>query len=69
MRLRRRSTYDFRKPMKRRCIFKAMEQVKSPDGAGEVVSAVDILVDFQALRNRANFLLGEMLDALLDVSR
>jgi hypothetical protein len=34
--------------------------VKSPIGAGEVLVAVDILADFQALRDRANFLLDEL---------
>jgi len=44
------------------------ELVKSPIGAGEVLIAAEIPMEFHAIRKRAKFVLDEMLDALLDVS-
>jgi hypothetical protein len=41
--------------------------VKSPIGAGEVLSAAEIPAEFQAISRQAKILLDEMLDALLDV--
>jgi hypothetical protein len=44
-----------------------VERVKSPIGAGEVLTAVDILMEFHAFSTPAKFVLDGMLDALLDV--
>jgi hypothetical protein len=40
---------------------------EEPIGAGEVLIAAEIPMEFHAIRNRAKFVLDEMLDALLDV--
>jgi hypothetical protein len=44
-----------------------MEQVKSVDGAGEVLMVAGVAMEFQAIRQQAKIVLDEMLDALLDV--
>ena len=45
----------------------SMARVKRSIGAGEVLPAIELSVEFHAIRNRSNWVLGEILDDLLDV--
>jgi hypothetical protein len=44
-----------------------MERMKRSDGAGEVLTTVDILMESHTFSAPAKFVLDGMLDALLDV--
>src|ERR1700730_17490982 len=47
--------------------LQSTERVKRSDGAGEVLTAVDVPMEFQAIGCQGRIVLDGMLDALLDV--